>query len=197
MLTFEPEGHIYRWDGVRKPSVTQVLQRAHDFRFVPDDVLEAAQERGSYVHSMTHYDDQGDLDDDEERDGEHWGRLLGWRKFMADYRPNWRYREQPFYSEAIEVATTPDCCGLLEAISPIQQWIVEIKTSATPHRVWGMQTAAQRHIVAETDPMFALARRASVRLFDDGTYKFDEWKNPMDMKAFIGLLNLLQWSNSK
>lgn len=196
MLTFEAEGHVYKFDGVVKPSVTQILALAHDFRFVPDDVLEAAQERGSYVHLMTHIDDEGDLNDEIEREGEHWGYLLGWRKFMADMRPNWRYREQPFYSKGIEVCTTPDCCGRLEAISTVQQWIVEIKTSAAPHKAWGMQTAAQRHIVAENDPMFALARRASVRLFPDGNYKFDEWKNPLDMKAFIGLLNLLQWSKS-
>jgi len=27
MLTFEPEGHVYKWDGVEKESVTQVLSR--------------------------------------------------------------------------------------------------------------------------------------------------------------------------
>lgn len=196
MLTFEPDGHQYFWRGQLRPSVTQIIALAHDFRFVSDDVLEAAQERGSYAHSLCEYDDMGDLDDDEERDGEHWGYLIGWRKFMADMRPNWSFIERPFYSDGLGVATTPDRGGILEAINTTQRWIVEIKTSQAPHKAWGLQTAAQRHIVAENDPMFSLARRASVRLSPDGTYKFDEWKNPLDMKAFIGLLNLLNWTKS-
>lgn len=63
-LTFEPEHHIYRWDGQVVPSVTQILQDAGivDYSFIPRDTREMALERGRLVHLATAMYDEGDLD---------------------------------------------------------------------------------------------------------------------------------------
>lgn len=196
MLTFEPEGHVYKWDGIVKPSVTQVLQRCHSFGFVDAATLEAAQDRGTYVHALCELDDLGELDEDQEREGEFFGYLLGWRKFMHDYRPNWAVIEQPFFSESMDIAGTPDRGGALTTIGP-DPWVIDIKTSAAKHRVWGMQLAAYRRMVAERmGSIWHLARRGSVRLAADGTYKFDEYTDKRDLSAFLGLTALLDWETS-
>jgi hypothetical protein len=196
MLTFEPEGHVYRWSGRVVPSVTQVLARCHDFGFISREMLEAAQDRGTYVHALCELDDMGDLDEDAERDGEFFGYLLGWRKFVADYRPNWAVIEQPFFSEGMDIAGTPDRAGVLETLGT-DTWVIDIKSSVAKHRVWGMQLAAYRRMIAEKMGLrWHLARRASVRLTPDGLYKFDEYPDKRDLPAFLGLVQYLDWETS-
>jgi hypothetical protein len=65
-----------------------------------------------------------------------------------------------------------------------------------PHPVWGLQTSAYRQLLAESDPAWLLARRATVQLKPDGTYKFIEWGNPQDWTTFLSLINLINWSKS-
>lgn len=197
-LTFEPEGHVYRWNGQPRPSVTQVLTRCHSFGFLKADVLEAAQDRGTYVHSLCEADDLNDLNEDAERGGEFFGYLLGWRKFVAAFKPNFAAIEVPMYSTGIEIAGTPDrLCGCLESINTNDQWILDIKSSTSKHKVWGMQLAAYRRIAQDhMGSRWLFARRASVRLTAEGSFHFDEYASKKDLGAFLGLVQLLDWETS-
>jgi hypothetical protein len=194
VLTFDPATHTYRYDGKVVPGVTSLLAWACQFNFITADELDAARERGTYVHALTELDDLGDLDDEKERDGEHWPRLLAWRDFCAKYQPNWARIEAMGYSARFGFAGTPDREGVLEFYGR-DPWIIDVKSSATPSRVWGLQTAAYRQIAAERDPRYALARRGTVRLLADGTHRFDEWKDPRDWPAFVSIINLMSWKN--
>ena len=196
MLTFQSEGHEYRWNGVLVPSVTQVLQRCHSFGFVDAATLEAAQDRGTYVHSLCELDDKGELDEDEERDGEFYGYLLGWRKFVAQYKPNWSLIETRLFSNHMRIAGTPDRIGSLESLGS-ETWVIDIKSSVAKHPVWGMQLAAYRRMAGEQmGARFHFARRASVRLTADGDFKFDEYASKKDLPAFLALITLLDWETS-
>ena len=193
MLTFDPVPHEYKWSGRRVPSVTQLLDRLHSFAGVPMEILDAAKRRGSYVHDMCDADDANDLaDPDAELAGQYGGYLLAWRKFRADYAPEWAGTEERGYSERYGFAGTLDNRGTLGKFGVVK-WIIDKKTSAQTHPVWGMQVAAYRQLVAERDPSWLMARRATVRLAADGTYKFDEWQDPGDWPAFQSLLTLQQW----
>lgn len=208
MLTFEPVSHTYRFSDRKVPSVTQLLSCMSNFGFLTAEELEAAQDRGTYCHQLCHYDDIGDLDEAAECTGEHWPRLLAWRRFCRDYGANWEGIEELGYSRHFGYAGTLDRRGVLtlHEKAPTARWIIDIKTSATLYRKpWGAQTAAYRHMIAEVDPMWALARRASVRLLVDvdpvtgerkGRYIFDELDNPKDWVAFSSLIHLLDWRNS-
>lgn len=198
MLTFDPGPHVYRWNGEVRPSVTQILQRCHDFGFVSREVLEAAQDRGTYGHALCEADDLSDLNEEAERDGEYFGYLLGWRKFVEAFRPNFTLIEQPLYSQQLGIAGTPDRgCQYLEAINKTDQWVIDIKTSVSKHKVWGMQLAAYRRLMMEQiHSRWAFARRASVRLTADGNFVFDEWTSKKDLPAFLGLVQLLDWETS-
>lgn len=189
MLEFDEVQHVYTFNGVVKPSVTQLLNKLHDFGMVPRDVLDAACARGTFVHLLCQFHDEGDLDDGSV--GEYQGYLDAWKKFCADYKAEWEGIEVQGYSERFGFAGTMDRRGTLNGI----RHIVDIKTSAAPHRVWGMQTAAYRQISAEENPEWTLARRATVQLRQDGTYKFLQWDDPQDGPAFLSLLTLINWSN--
>lgn len=190
MLTFDEDAHQYRYDGVVKPSVTQVLSKLHDFSLVPKDVLAAACERGTAVHLLCQYHDEGDLD--QSSVGEYRGYLDAWIKFCADYAANWTGIEARGDSKRYGFAGTYDRRGMFGAIPGL--WIVDLKTAKQAHPVWGMQLSAYRAMVAETDPNYALARRASVQLKLDGTYKFIEWCDPEDWTAFLSLIQISNWS---
>ena len=63
-FTFDPIEHIYRFDGQRVPSVTQILEPLIDYSGVPNGVLQYAADRGTAVHLATEFYDDGDLDED-------------------------------------------------------------------------------------------------------------------------------------
>ncbi len=188
MLEFEESTHTYRANGVLVPSVTTCLSKLHDFGLVSKDILEAACQRGSYVHTLTEYHDQNDLDS--ESIGIYAGYLDAWIQFCDDHKAKWEGIEVRGYSERYGYAGTWDRNGLLNG----SKFIVDVKTSIAPHPVWGLQTSAYRQLKAETDPSWMLARRATVQLRPDGTYKFIEWTDPTDWTTFLSLINLINWS---
>jgi hypothetical protein len=192
MLTFVDETHTYRWNGEVKPSVTAILSRLHDFGMVPADVLAAACERGTAVHQICEYHDLGDLDPGSVAPA-YAGYLRAWVNFTKDHRAKWSGIEVQGYSERFGFAGTMDRCGTVMGTD----YIVDIKTSAQPHRVWGMQTAAYRQIRASQDPKWLLARRATVQLRADGSYKFLPWDSPSDWPAFMALITLSNWENGQ
>jgi hypothetical protein len=189
VLTFDEDTHTYRVGGVVVPSVTQVLDGLHSFAAVPQDVLKAAQERGTYVHALCEYHDEGDLDPSSI--GPYGGYLDAWIEFRASYKAEWTGIEVRGYSARFGFAGTCDRRGYLGAVP----YILDIKTSAQPHRTWGIQTAAYRQLACEDDPLWMMARRATVQLRADGTFKFLTWDSPTDWHAFLALITLRNWTN--
>lgn len=188
-LTFDAESHTYRFGGVVRPSVTQVLGKLSDFGMVPKDVLEAAQERGTFVHSLCQFYDENDLDPSSA--GIYQPYLDAWIKFSRDYEASWDRIEHRMYSTRYGFAGTPDRRGTLRGSRYAS---VDIKTGKTLHRVCGMQGAAYRQLATEEDPSWATGRRATVQLGADGKYKFLAWDDPDDWPAFLSLINLTNWS---
>lgn len=194
MLTFNDERHEYRWLGEVVPSVTQLMQRLQDWGFVPPDVLAAAQERGTDVHLLTQFHDEGDLAP--ETIGDKGAYLDAWIDFCATYKVEWSGIECQGFSQRFGFAGTYDRKGKLLLTSERDLWLIDIKTSAVRHRCMGMQLAAYRQIEAEKDSAWMLARRATVQLKPNGKYDFREWKNPKDWAAFQALISLTNWSTS-
>ncbi|HEY1129169.1 MAG TPA: hypothetical protein VGF12_07180 [Roseateles sp.] len=194
-LTFDEPSHTYRVDGRVVPSVTQLLDKLHDFAGVPEEVLEAAKQRGTYVHRMCEMFDKDELDIP--LVPVHYrGYLSAWEAFSVEYGPQWQGIEFQDFSRLFGYAGTMDRCGTLPLkYPPTTRWVVDIKTSADAHPVWGMQTAAYRQIKAEADASYALARRATVQLRADGRFKFLPWDEPTDWPAFQSLITLSNWSN--
>lgn len=190
MLTFDEDSHTYRHGDKVVPSVTQCLSKLHSFGMVPKDVLEAACQRGSYVHTLCEYHDEGDLDAGSI--GIYAGYLDAWIQFCADQKAVWSSIEMRGYSERYGYAGTWDRAGSLNGT----RHIVDIKTSVAPHPVWGLQTAAYRQLMSETVATdWLMARRATVQLRPDGSYKLIQWDSPDDWTTFLSLIQLINWSS--
>lgn len=194
-LTFDEASHTYRHGGRVVPSVTQLLDKLHDFSGIPVEILDAAKERGTYVHQMCELFDRDELDIPLVPE-KYLGYLSGWQAFTHEYGPVWTGIEHRGYSQLFGFAGTMDRVGALIWKTPERvKWVIDIKTSADPHPVWGMQTAAYRQILAEEDALYALARRATVQLSADGRFKFLPWDEPTDWPAFQSLITLSNWSH--
>jgi len=194
MLTFDESSHTYRWSGVPVPSVTQCLSKLHDFGMVPKDVLQAACERGTIVHKLCEFHDQQDLDAGSV--GDYWPYLDAWIDFCNDYGAEWSGIEERHYSQRFGFAGTMDRRGRLRRIPA--NWVIDVKTSAQAHRVWGMQLSAYRQLLFENvGSEWAMARRGSVQLSKDGKYRFVEWSDPDDWRAFCALITLNTWTSKQ
>lgn len=190
VLTFDADSHTYRFGGLVRPSTTQLIGKLHDFGMIPKYVLEAAQERGTIVHTLCEYHDQNDLD--ASSIGSYGGYLDAWIQFLADYKAVWTHIEHRAYSERYGFAGTLDRRGTLRGI---RYSSVDIKTAKQSHPVWGLQSAAYRQLGTEENPaLWATGRRATVQLRPDGTYKFLPWDDPLDWPAFLALIQLTNWS---
>jgi len=184
-LTFEEEGHVYRWDGNVVPSVTQILDGITEFRCSPE-VLAAAAERGTDVHTACELEALGKLDYATVTE-EVWPYLNAWLRFREEMKPAIEATEDLLYHELFCYAGQRD---LRIAYRAKESWTVDIKTSATESIAWPIQTAA--YALADTAHGNQL-RRAVLMLGKDGRYKWREYKDLNDQKVFICLKTIRDW----
>jgi hypothetical protein len=199
-LTFEPIAHRYDLDGVRVPSVTQVLQRSGIINFdgIPEPILEAARVRGTIVHSALHYYNDRDLDGESFRSDfpTYAGYLDAWETFCRQRHYEPILNEHRVASRRHKVAGTIDSLGLLDGKAVLLDF-----ATGRPHDVAkNLQTAAYHGLAMEwaaekEDPALGLfmaqhrvIRRYAVQLRKDGTFVVEPYVNPTDYRQFMVLL---------
>lgn len=194
MLTFNAERHEYHWDGVRVPSVTQILKLVgDDFSMIPPAVLEHARQRGVAVHKCVQLDIKDDLVE-ESVVPEIAGYLAAWRKFRSDCQitaAEVGEPERPLYHPTLRFAGTPDVPLFFSG-----RWaVLDIKTAEQASPTWPLQTAAYRELinVNTTKGEHLIEDRYSLRLRADGTYKLDQFKDRGDWGVFLSALTLTNW----
>lgn len=106
-LTFEPEGHVYRFQGQIVPSVTQVLKPIENWDFLDDEAKAFYSERGTEVHRTTALNDLDDLVEDSV-DPDIVGYLHSWRKLLANEDLKILSVEEQVYHPLLRVAGTMD-----------------------------------------------------------------------------------------
>jgi hypothetical protein len=197
-LDFDPDGHVYTLDGRREISVTGVLKWAGLIRLggIPEPVLERARRRGSDVHELVHFHNEGDLDlasvDDEYR-----GYLDAWRRFRreANFRPV--LSERRLASRRFRVCGTLDAIGTLDGVGAI----VDAKTGSPDDVAADLQTAAYEGLAREWAALgedrelatllgsspFLRIQRVAVQLRRDGTFSVEVYNHPTDWTHFVTL----------
>ena len=190
MLTFDPDGHIYRWRNVVVPNVTAILEDAgiSDWSHVPDGQKHRAAELGTAVHHATVYEDEDDLDEASLVPRVK-ARLAAWRAFRADYQFVAQRREHMMYSQ-FGFAGTVDAIGTTPR-RPGALVLVDIKTGSKTRAV-GPQTAAYGHLLRVQHGEDVAARWA-VYLRADETYMVDPLRDSRDWPVFLHALNLYTW----
>lgn len=186
-LEFDAGTHTYMLNGVRVPSVTQILAPLEDFSMVPPDVLEAARIRGQHVHEACDLFDRDELD---------WQSLdlalvpyvEAWRNFICESGAVVIASETRVVHEQLGYAGSPD---------KVLSWgkrevIPDIKATAIVPRTVGAQTAAYakaRHfMLGGREPS-----RCCIHLRPDGKYSVHPRRDPADWALFISCLNVYKF----
>lgn len=196
---FDEASHTYTLDGVRLPSVTQLLAPIKpDFSMVPPDVLERKRALGVAVHLACELDDMGELDDDS-TDAGVMQYVAGWRKFRADTGAAIVANEQRLFHPAMRYAGTIDRLAYLRLRndSEASTWLLDLKTGDEAYPSYGVQLAGYELLVrSNVDQGIATLNRGTVHLRPDASYRFSQFKNPNDAACFIACLSLFQWKEN-
>ena len=188
MLTFEPEGHVYRWNGVIVPSVTQILEAVGilDLSMVDRDVLAAAQELGKNVHKICELYDKGTLDESSV-DGAGRGYLDAWIKARKEMGfDKFSMIERKIYHPDYKYA------GTLDRV--YSGTVIDIKTGAPGglEKSAGPQLAAYMEVL--NIPKRIYKKRLVIHLTPDD-YKPIPLTDIRDLSTFISALNI--WNHKK
>lgn len=185
-LSFDPEKHEYRLDGVRLPSVTECLKAGGLIE--SDWYTEAARVRGKAVHAACHYHDEKDLNESmlDERILPY---LSAWRKFLKESGFKITIIEKSYAHFCFQYAGTPDRIGYLND----KLTVLDIKTGAI--QPWAaLQTAAYAELYMEQDGHAGIElERCALRLSDDGTYSLKMFKDFGDFPMFANALAIYKW----
>lgn len=193
VLTLDKKDHKYAVDGREIIGLTEAIHSVGLYDFLddaPTDKLIVARERGKDVHRATELWDRGTLDVASIRP-EIKGYLDAWKSFVAMKMVSIVMIETPVYSKRWRFACTPD-----RVIFTKDLGVLEIKASDYNCPTYQIQTAGQAIAVGETLDR-KIGRRYVVRLFDDGKYRLDEYKDPLDRERFLCALKIAQFKKER
>lgn len=192
-VLFDAERHTYTMDGQIVPSVTTVLARLYDFRFVSADVLAAKAELGTAVHLCCELDDAHDLDEESVAPAVA-PYLAGYRLFKRQKCSTVVAAEQVVYS-SLGYAGKFDLLADIEGKDgSVDRWLIDFKTPLVISPAVGLQTAGYvAALPREQMPAGRKVRRAALQLKEDGTYRLHEFNDPADFPTFISFLNVFRW----
>ena len=186
-LLFDPGRHEYFLDGVELPSTTRILRDSGIVSFdgVPDFILERARTRGSAVHALCHYLNEGDLDWSSV-DPAYRGYLDAWVRCRDDRRI------VPLLCEYRVASRRHRLTGTIDILCEIagDGWLLDYATGDPVACGKQLQTAGYLGLATEWASedarlaavlkAFSRWRRASIRLRADGTFQFREYLDPRD-----------------
>lgn len=179
---FRSLDHSYWLDGIRLPSITQVLR--HTGFIDPRWYTEESRARGVAVHACCQFLIEGNLD---------WStvhpdilpRVRGFEKFLGDYKPKLLLAEKPLYSAVHKFAGTPDL--VLQMGGGI--FVVDVKSGKSGLSAC-LQTAAQKILVEEHGIRPVIIRDA-LELPKEGGYKIVQHKDRGDTTMFLNALAMI------
>lgn len=181
-LVFDAESHAYLLDGLVVPSVTQIL--AAEGIIDGQWYTEEGRRRGDHVHLALRYHDEGRLDEKSVTD-EVRPYLEAWQRFISETGFICLHIEQPFADGNLGFAGTPDRTGWMDGDRVLS--VIDIKTGA-PEPWHALQTAAYAVGLGKR-----LARRWSVYLRPNGSYRLVQHRSNDDIQAWLGIVSVHNW----
>lgn len=181
-LLFDAASHTYTLEGRQLPSVTTILQ-AEGF-IDATWFTEYGRDRGTKVHRAVALYDAGELDESC-LDPVLVPYLDAWRRFLSDAEVEIDASEVALASPIYGFAGTIDKLARIGGRGPA---ILDVKTSRTPARWWGLQLAGYHILQGE-----AHRRRCAVQLLDDGSYRLHEYNDRTDRAVFMAALTIHNW----
>ena len=179
---FDAATHTYTLDGVRVPSVTQIIQSLLPLPPIDPWYLE----RGRATHLACELLDRGTLDWSSV-DSEIEPRVRAWEKFRQDWPAEILANELPLASEKYQFAGTLDRMLISDRVAPT---LIDLKNSFSPQ--YYLQLAGYSILWRENRPVKPY-NAGAVELRDDGTYRC-HWMTRYELQTaeqqFLALLTV-------
>ena len=184
MVKFDEATHTYTVQGVKFPSVTQVIA---DMGLYGDTsyFTEHSRQRGKFVHRIIEWYLSGELDESS-IDPTIRPYFDAWRKFEAD---SWYVSdvcEKVMVSDLYRFAGTVDHIGHLNG----HYCLIDVKTGVASSAT-ALQTAGYEILVKHPG-----IKRFNLQLTEDGKYKLTEFKERTDRDIFRAALSLYYWKQN-
>ena len=189
LVIFKQEDHTYTLNGVRVPSVTQILRRLFDFSMVDADVLAAKAALGTAVHIACELDDAQDLME-ESVHARVRPYLDAYRLFKTHKRPRVIATEQVIHNALYGFAGKYDLFNEFDDAL----WLIDWKTPLSISPAVGLQTAAYAKCLPAELTQGRPVKRAALQLKDDATYRLHEFKDPSDWPTFCAFATTHNWT---
>lgn len=185
-IAFEPEGHVYTYNSLVLPSVTQIMQPMSLMLYqgVPPDVMQAAADRGTRAHEqVSNYIRYGLMEPDEDTQP----YLDAFLAFDAAYHPRWIGSEYRTYHRTLMYAGTLDLIGYIEPDDGNGVDVVDLKCTAQFHRIM-LSTQLGGYAEAVKSHGVQVRKRYGLQLLREGNppYRFREV--PDGYKLFLHCL---------
>lgn len=184
----------YCHEGVRFPSVTEVLKLVHytTYEYIRGVDMEYYADRGGEVHQWTELLDHG-IKWEPIGDSEIDNRLAAYQKFLAEHTPTYLEIEAVALDRRYGFAGTYDRSGWFGEGHDMRSFVLDIKCSTTPHWSTGLQLAAYKAGIwgaggADNVQRYGLSLRG------DGTYLLHEYpfmEERADLDDFLSALRVV------
>ena len=188
-LTFNPELHEYKLNGLIIPSVTQILQEVLPTNFcISPEALEAKADIGRKVHTACEFYDTDSLNL-ESLHPTLLGYLQGWIRFRKDFKFEPQQIELMLYHPAYRFAGRVDRIGTGNIL-------IDIK-SGMPQKSHAIQTAGYQMLWEGIKDNPKIKKRMSVYLDKGGDYKIIAHKEATDKNIFLSALSIYNYKRRK
>lgn len=181
-LTFDEKAHEYRLGERKLPSVTRLLKDAGliDERWSSD----AAMKRGSYVHQMIEFHDEGDLNE-QSLDPTLLPYLNAWVQFKKESKCEILSIEERVFNRAYLYAGTLDRRVMVNG----KEWVLDVKTG----------TKMDHHSIQICLYAMCFERpllRGGIYLKDNGSYKLEPFDDSSDIQVAKAAITLASWKRA-
>lgn len=167
-LIFHEENHTYELDGVKLPSVTEILSPFSGNGSISPATLQHAAHRGHLVHEYTELIDYGVPPEGIDIVPELAGYVSAYLRFLRDWQPTWELIEQPVHCGKA-YAGTLDRYGTIDGVPTL----LDIKSTSGASRQQKVTWALQLHGYNMALPMLPMPparRKLDLLLKPNGKY---------------------------
>ena len=190
-ISFDEPTHTYTVNGVRFPSVTEVVSVLRPESGARDDVLEYKRQIGKAVHKAIELMEAGTLDTDS-LDPAIVPFVEAFRKFKAETGFTVLHSEMIVYSKKLRVAGTLDLTGMRGGKPQVE--LLDLKAVWTMGDETAIQTVGYAICYEELTGV-KIDRRGGLQLLRDGTYRYFGYPDRNDRNVFLAALTIHNWKN--
>ncbi len=188
-IEFDPEKHVYFVDGIRYPSVTEIIAESDGYGTAANFFTREAAIRGNFIHRIVELDILDRLDTDS-IDQALMPYYTAWKKFRQENMLTVESVEKPMASPVFMYAGTPDIVGTLNG----EKTILDLKSGA-PSPATGVQIAGYKVFLGVEGLLY---RPVALHLQENGKYKLISYRESEkeDKNAFFSFLHIYRWKQN-